>query len=730
LNGFFQIHGMTTTLTLDLIRQLPKAEIHCHLDGAARPETIIELAHEQNVSLPTTNLDELRLLMICPTDCPNLETYLTRFDIVLSVMQYPYAITRIFYEACEDAAKDGIVYLELRFAPAYHTKNNHSYSQILDAAVQGCLMAEQRLPITARIICCAMRQMDPEINAVIAEICWRYSHRFVVGFDLAGPEYGFPPDKHVKAFRKIRRKLLSVTVQASEGSVALALKCLPQRIGHGTQILKEPQVLNTIIDRRIPLEICVSSNIQTKSIRTVKDHPVRQLFDLGALTCPCTNNPTVSGVTLSSEYLLLQNEFGFTVPEILKLIDYSFQAAFVNQSMRKRFRIEAFLRATKILAENGIDLTGIDSRELGVTFPPKFVPTVLNQPLTVAVLQQLPKCDVDCRLIGSVPLPLLYRFYTELSEAARSALPRFDSFESFTELFLQSDSRTLTIALLQTEANLRLAIHAILQEAFSDNVAYLELTMCPLLHTKAGLSPNQVLDIVLDVIANFQDLRTSVVINANIQKLNPLEIQALAELTVAYHDRGVVGFATTSAEIGVSQMRFFESTFTYLADHFIPVTIFAGETDPESISSALVNGHARRISGGFQITENESLLNDVTSHNIVVLISDSKHMETGISGWKRSPVRFFTDFGVKLAFSSIHHSLTNVSRSDQLFRLAQKAGFDAASLLRMIDDTFNATFLPYKEIVALREMFWKKADTLLAELGFGERQDCPYFPSE
>jgi adenosine deaminase len=204
--------------------------------------------------------------------------------------------------------------------------------------------------------------MDPEINADIAKICWRYRHRYVVGFDLAGPESGFPADKHVKAFRTIRRQALSVTIHAGEvaglNSVELALKCLPQRIGHGTEILKSDRILKAVIYRRITLEICVSSNIQTKGIASLRDHPVRQLFELGAETCPCTNNPTVSGVTLSGEYLLLQNEFGFTVPEILKLIDYGFQAAFVDQLIRKRVRFEAFLRAAKILTDNGIDMPG------------------------------------------------------------------------------------------------------------------------------------------------------------------------------------------------------------------------------------------------------------------------------------------------------------------------------------------------------------------------------------
>lgn len=734
--------SMSTKLTLDIIRQLPKAELHCHLDGFCRPETIIELANEQGVELPTTDLEELRGIMTAPMDCPDLVTYLKCFDLVAKVLQEPYAITRIFYEACEDAVKDGIFYIELRFAPALHTAHGHSYSQILEAAIQGCMMAQEKLDITARIICCAMRHMSPEVNSEIAEICWRYRHRYVVGFDLAGPEMGFPPHKHVNAFRTIRQKSLSVTIHAGEAfgaeSVDLALKSGAQRIGHGTRIVEDEKVLNEVIDRRIPLEMCVSSNVQTKAVTKLEDHPIKKLFDLGVRCVPCTDNPTVSGVTLSGEYFLLQEKFGFSVADIMKMIDFGFRAAFVSEGMKKRLRVEAFVKAMKILQENNIDISGLEPSyyaRIGLTVPPKFKPPVQNPPLTLALLQQMPKCDIDCRFIGSVPMTLLFKFYSEMSDEERSHLPVFKDVKDLAkfchkEEAFRKEAKKLCTALLQKEQNIRTAAREIIHEAYVDKVVYMELTVCPLVHCKKGLTPEKVVDVILEEIAKFtekKEMQVKLVLNANIQNLTPLDVQKVAELCVQYKGRGVVGFATTTLEIGVSEMKYYEPTFNYLRSNFVPVTIFAGESNSESVPCALVRGSARRIAGGFKIAQSESLLNDVTSHNTTVMISLSRRMENAVSGWTRSPVRFFFDFGVRIAFCSIHHSFNNMSRSQQLFELAEQSGFDALSVLTIIDNTFASVFVPYSEANNYQKMFWKKSLEILKENGFESTMNYTYF---
>ena len=732
---------MSNTLTLDIIRQLPKAELHCHLDGFCRPETIMELASEQGIDLEVSGIDQLKSLMTAPMDCPDLVTYLKCFDITLKVMQEPYAITRIFYEACEDAVKDGIFYLELRFAPALHTQHGHSYSQILEAAIQGCMMAMERLDITARIICCAMRHHDPDVNSEIAEICWRYRHRYVVGFDLAGPEHGFPPQKHVNAFRTARQKSLSVTIHAGEAfgakSVELALQCSAQRIGHGTRVVEDENVLNEVIDRRVTLECCVSSNVQTKAVEKLEDHPIKKLFDLGVRTVPCTDNPTVSGVTLSGEYFLLHTKFGFSVADIMKMIDFGFRGAFVSEGMKKRLRVEAIVRAMKVLQANNIDVSGMEEKyyaNLGVTVPPKFLPPVENPPLTLALLQQMPKCDLDCRLVGSVPMTLMFKYYTELSETQKKKFPVFKDVEELAKFCVNDEkhkeAKKLCQELLQTERNIRDATRAVIYEAYVDKVVYMELSLCPLVHTKKGLTPSQVVSAVLDEIQKFtagKEMEVNVVLNANVQVLNPLDVQKVAELCVEYKGKGVVGFATTTMEIGVSNMRFYEPTFEYLRANFVPVTIFAGEENSESVPCALVRGYARRISGGFKIAQSESLLNDVTSHNTTILISLSRRMERSVTGWSKSPVRFFFDFGVRVAFCSLYHSFKNITRSQQLFELAEQSGFDALSVMTIIDNTFASMFVPYKKANNYQKMFWERSIAILKDNGFTRTMNYTYF---
>jgi adenosine deaminase len=449
-------------------------------------------------------------------------------------------------------------------------------------------------------------------------------------------------------------------------------------------------------------------------------------------------------VTLSGEYLLLHQKFGFTVAELLTLIDFGFRGAFVDEGMKTRLRIEAFLRSIKVLEKHGIEAKGLNElyySHLGLTVPPVFHPPVKNPPLPLPLIQQLPKADLDCRLIGSVPLPVMYKLYSELPDNERNKLAGgkpFVSLEDFRAFLakgsnerLPSDVKNLLIALLQTEANLREAVHALLYEAFVDKVLYLELTVSPIEHLRSDLSMEGTLDCILNEIEKFtanHEMRIGIVINANIEKLNPLDVHKLAELAVAYQGRGVLGFATTNQEIGVDQMRFFEATFEYLSTNFVPVTIFAGETDTESVPCALIGGHARRISGGLTITKSESVLSDVTSLNTVVLIAHSPSTQQAVHGWKRSLVRYFTDFGVKLAFCSLNHAFTNISRSEQLFVLGERAGFDALAVLKLIDRTFRAALIPYKEKQALTVNLWKSSRKLLTDYGFPYTMDYNYFP--
>ena len=733
------------TLSLDILRQLPKAELHCHLDGFCRPETIVELAHEQGVKLPTEDLDELKKILTAPFDCPDLPTYLRCFDAPLDVMQYPYAITRILYEACEDAVKDGITYLELRFAPALHTRNGHSYSQILEAAIDGAKMAEMRLPITVRIICCAMRQMSPEVNKQVADVCWRFRHSGVVGFDLAGPEFGFPPQKHIAAFRTMREKSVSLTIHAGEAfgakSVEYALACNANRIGHGTRVVEDPKVLQVVIDRRVPLEMCVTSNYQTKAVTKLEEHPIKKLFDLGVITVPCTDNPTVSGCTLSGEYELIQKTFGFSVEQLVRMMDYGFRSAFVDETLKRRLRIEAITKTIRVLKENNIDISGIVSNfsyylPLGITIPNNFTPPCKIPELTLDLVKSLKKADCDTRFIGSVPIKLLYKFYEAQAENER--IKKFESFEEFQAYCISQNDpnhigpKALSISLLQTEENIRQATKGILQDALEDNVEYIEIGVSPLRHIQKGLTTHNVVDYINDEIKKFSAVNKIIahlIITVNVDKDSPLDVQQMAELCVEYKDKNVVGFATNTKELDSTTMPFFQETFNYLRRNFISVSMFAGEEHPKSIPIAIVRGNARRISGAFQVAESTSLLNEVTSHGINVLCASTPRMSAAVDNcFAANPMRSFFDFGVKVSYCSIHNTFAfGKPRCERLYESCKEAGLDTLDLLQILSYSYGAIFEHYAEIKKLQRGFWEDATKKLEAKGYKRLLNPVYF---
>lgn len=735
------------TLSLEIIRQLPKAELHCHLDGFCRPSTILELAKEQGIKLPYKDLDELKGCMSAPMECPDLVTYLRCFDAPLEVMQYPYAITRIFYEACEDASKDGIVYLELRFAPALHTRKGLSYSQILQAAIDGIHLAEKRLPLTARIICCAMRHMDPEINREVADICWRFRYAGVVAFDLAGPEDGIPPQKHISAFRTMRENSVGLTIHAGEAhgpeSIEMALACNANRIGHGTHILKDERVLQYVIDRRIPMEVCITSNIQTRSIKQIQDHPIRELFDRGAICVPCTDNPTVSNTTLTEEYYKIHKTFDFGVEEIVRMIDYGFRSAFIDESLKKRLRIDAFTKTMNVLIDNNIDVSSIINNKrhylpIGIANPFKFEPLINYPKPTLENVTRLVKIDCDTRLYGSVPLDLMYEFFNKLSEEVKVRYSeRFSDFGTFKEYMTSSshlsEKKELCFRCLQTEENIRKGIHAIIKEAIEDNVRYMELTISPLRHQNEKLAPRQIVEIVNDEIlsANPEIISIKIIIYVDTEKDSPIDFQKMAELCVELRDLNVVGFATTTTEITAESMPFFQHTFDYLKANFVPVSMFAGEKDHKSIPIAITRGNCRRLSGAFQVVESCTLLREVTSYNMNIIVTDTPRLKENISTcFSKRPIRSFLDFGVKVAYGSLNKSFNGCSRSEQLVKLAHSNGLNLLDIVFIMHNTFGAMFQNYQRVRELQTKFWDETINILKELGFEHSVVPTYFVSQ
>jgi adenosine deaminase len=325
-------------LTSEKLRRLPKAELHCHLDGSLRPETLIELGREYGVPLPTKSVDELRDYMLV-NDAETLEDYLARFEVTISVLQTAEAIERVAYELGEDAAKDGVRYLEVRNAPILNSRRKLSAAEALDAQLRGLARAEEDYGIVARSIVTALRQLSPMVSLELARLAVAFRDKGVVAFDLAGGELGHPASAHSIAFAYARENNLAVTVHAGEGDGAESVRqavhiCCANRIGHATRLIEDADLTQYVNDRRIGLEICLTSNVHTGAAASYEEHPLRKYFDRGMNVSLNTDNRLMSGTTLTDEYLYAAKYLDFTFDELCTLSLNGFESAFLPWEQR------------------------------------------------------------------------------------------------------------------------------------------------------------------------------------------------------------------------------------------------------------------------------------------------------------------------------------------------------------------------------------------------------------
>lgn len=325
-------------LTSDKLRRLPKAELHCHLDGSLRPATLIELGREYGVALPCASADELRDYMLVD-DAETLEDYLARFEVTISVLQTAEAIERVAYELGEDAAKDGVRYIEVRNAPILNSRKKLSAAEALEAQLRGLARAEADFGIVARSIVISIRQLSPMVSLELARLAVAYRDRGVVAFDLAGGELGFPAAAHAMAFAYARENNLAITVHAGEGDGAESVRqavhtCCADRLGHATRLIEDPDLMQYVNDRRIGLEICLTSNVHTGVAASYEVHPLRTYFDHGMNVTLNTDNRLMSGTTLTDEYLYAAKHLDFTFDELCTLSLNGFESAFLPWEQR------------------------------------------------------------------------------------------------------------------------------------------------------------------------------------------------------------------------------------------------------------------------------------------------------------------------------------------------------------------------------------------------------------
>jgi adenosine deaminase len=345
---------MPPRLDRELLRRLPKAELHCHLDGSVRPRTLIELGEEQGVSMPARDEATLRTYMIV-NDARNLEDYLARFEVTLAVMQRGNALERIAYELAEDAAAEGVRYIEVRYSPVLNARGGLSLGEAVEAPLRGLDRAQRDYGIVTRVIVCGIRTMSPDISLELAKLAVAYRGRGVVGFDLAGGEAGNSASRHVRAFEYARCNDMACTCHAGEGDGAQSVReavhvCGANRIGHATRLIEDQSLMEYVNDRRIALEICLTSNVQTRATDSYETHPLREFYDRGLNVVLNTDNRLMSGTTLVDEYEHAATRLGFGFDELARIALNGFESAFIpfdqRQSLIDRAKAEiAALRA-------------------------------------------------------------------------------------------------------------------------------------------------------------------------------------------------------------------------------------------------------------------------------------------------------------------------------------------------------------------------------------------------
>jgi adenosine deaminase len=333
----------------ELLRSLPKVLLHEHLDGVLRPRTVIELARDAGYAgLPTADPAALAQWFYRGANQGSLAKYLEGFTHTIAVMQTEEALERVAYEQAEDLSNDGVVYFETRFAPIFHTQKGLSHQQVVSAVLRGLERGRKDFGISSGLLICAMRNMD--VSLEMAELAVDFRERGVVGFDLAGEEGGYPPKKHVAAFHYIQRENFNITVHAGEGygkeSIWQAIQyCGAHRIGHGTRLIDDIAVVDGkavklgdlaqyVLDKRIPLEICLISNVHTGAAASLGEHPFKILYQEKFRVTLNTDNRLMSSTSMTQEFEAAAETFGLSLDDFEKITINAMKSAFLPYGER------------------------------------------------------------------------------------------------------------------------------------------------------------------------------------------------------------------------------------------------------------------------------------------------------------------------------------------------------------------------------------------------------------
>ncbi len=341
---------LATRPTRELVARVPKVLLHEHLDGGLRPETVIELAETAGYELPRKEPGPLAEWFFAGASRGSLSQYLEGFRHTIAVMQTADALERVAYEFVEDMARENVVYAEVRFAPHLHTTEGLGLDAVMLAALRGLRRGSEDFNVGTGLIVCALRNQEPELSTQLVELALAYREQGCVGFDLAGEEAGNPAKEHLEAFQLAKRMNFSITIHAGESfgpdSIWQALQyCGAHRIGHGTRlvedvviydgkVIKVGSLAQYVLDHRIPLEICLSSNVHTGAVTSLAEHPFPLFRDLGFRVTLNTDNRLMSRTTMTEEYTLAVEEFGCTFDDLEIISINGMKSAFAHYDER------------------------------------------------------------------------------------------------------------------------------------------------------------------------------------------------------------------------------------------------------------------------------------------------------------------------------------------------------------------------------------------------------------
>jgi adenosine deaminase len=337
-----------TPLTRDDIRAWPKAELHCHLDGSMRLETMLSLAKAQGKRevLPADSVAGLRDELRAVEQSDSLEAYLAWFQYAIPLLQTEEALRRAAYELAEDNAEENVRYLEVRYSPILHVDDGLSLEAVNDAVLDGLAQAERDFDLTTSLIICGLRDKFESASMRLAEMAVEYKHEGIVAFDLAGGEAGNPPKGHLHAFYHARNNLLNLTIHAGEAwgpdSIRQALfYCGAHRIGHGISLRKDPELMQYFADHRIPLEICPSSNVHTQAVPSLEAHPIETFVHSNIPVTVNTDNRLFSRTSVTEELWRVYQHCNLDASDLREVALNGFRYAFLPYEQK-----QALLRKT------------------------------------------------------------------------------------------------------------------------------------------------------------------------------------------------------------------------------------------------------------------------------------------------------------------------------------------------------------------------------------------------